>query len=287
MSESIQTSIEQINLIAAQLRYKIESTLQFNSQQSHFPRNGREDKLQEVGATEIFSDSQPCQAISAAASLENDFLHREVLEFKQTVEKQAQLLKSKESTLKSCKDGLKQERIAKDILRRENKQISADAKANERYVKCLQIEYELLRSMTTKSQEAFHLIGGESIKQVAELEMTAKMLKRQTKELVEIHSENKMLREEVVKLNSEITRQRAAAGVTCILHKKFQLEIERLADRDRRLDSRASSLTERLDKERHINTLLSQTVEEAELKASTAFDGIAIASQQQVGLLKR
>lgn len=287
MSESVQTSIEQINLIAAQLRYKIESTLQFNSQQNLFPRNAREEKLQEVGATEIFSDSQPCLVISAAASLENDFLHREVLEFKQIVEKQAQQLKSKESSLKLCKDGLKQERIAKDILRRENKQISADANANERYVKCLQIEYELLRSMTTKSQEAFHLIGGESIKQVAELEKTAKMLKKQTKELVEIHSENKMLREEVVRLNSEITRQRAAAGVTCIAQKKFQLEIERLADRERRLDSRASSLTERLDKERHINTLLSQTVEEAELKAATAFDGIATASQQQVGLLKR
>lgn len=287
MSESVQTSIEQINLIAAQLRYKIESTLQFNSQLNLFPRNSREEKLQEVGATEIFSDSQPCQVISAAAFLENDFLHREVLEFKQIVEKQAQQLKSKESTLKLCKDGLKQERIAKDMLRRENKQISADAKANERYVKCLQIEYELLRSMTTKSQEAFHLIGGESIKQVAELEKTAKMLKKQTKELVEIHSENKMLREEVVRLNSEITRQRAAAGVTNIAQKKFQLEIERLADRERRLDSRASSLTERLDKERHINTLLSQTVEEAELKATTAFDGIAAASQQQVGLLKR
>ena len=287
MSESVQTSIEQINLVAAQLRYKIESTLQLNSQQNQYSRHGREDKLQEVGAAEIFPDSQSCQVTSVAASLENDFLLREVLELKQVIEKQAQQLKNKESTLKLCKDGLKQERIAKDILRRESKQICADAKANERYVKCLNIEYELLRSMTTKSQEAFHLIGGESIKQAAELEKTAKMLKKQNRELVEINLENKTLQEEVAKLNLDITKQRAAAGVTFITHKKFQLDIERIMDKERRLDSRVSSLTERLDKERHINAMLAQTVEEAELKASTALDGIAAAGQQQVGLLKR
>lgn len=287
MSESVQTSIEEINLVAAQLRYRIESTLQFHSQQNHYSRNGRDEKLQEVGAAETFSDSQPCQVISAAASLENDFLNREVVDLKQLVEKQAQQLKNKESALKLCKDGLKQEKLAKDILRRESKQISADAKANERYVKCLQIEYELLRSMTTKSQEAFHLIGGESIKQTAELEKTAKMLKKQTKELVEINLENKTLQEEVTKLNVEITRHRAAAGLTNITLKKFQLEIERMTDKEKRLDSRVSSLTERLDKERHINAMLAQTVEVAEQKASTAFEGIAAAGQQQVGLLKR
>lgn len=287
MSESIQTSIEEINLVAAQLRYRIESTLQFHSQQNHYSRNGRDEMLQEVGAAETFSDSQPCQVISAAASLENDFLQREVLDLKQLVEKQAQQLKNKESALKLCKDGLKQERIAKDILRRESKQISADAKDNERYVKCLQIEYELLRSMTTKSQEAFHLIGGESIKQTAELEKTAKMLKKQTKDLVEINLENKTFQEEVTKLNVEITRQRAAAGLTNITLKKFQLEIERMTDKEKRLDSRVSSLTERLDKEMHINAMLAQTIEVAEQKASTAFEGIAAAGQQQIGLLKR
>lgn len=287
MSEFVQTSIEQINLAAAQLRYKIESTLQFHGQQNHYSRNGIDEKLQEVGAAETFSDSQPCLVISAAASLENDFLHREVLDLKQLVERQAQQLKNKESALKLCKDGLKQERIAKDILRRDSKQMSADAKANERYVKCLQIEYELLRSMTTKSQEAFHLIGGESIKQTAELEKTAKMLKKQTKELVEINLENKILQEEVKKLNVEITRQRASAGLTYITLKKFQLEIERMTDKEKRLDSRVSSLTERLDKERHINTMLAQTVEVNEQKAATAFEGIAAAGQQQVGLLKR
>lgn len=287
MSESVQTSIEEINLVAAQLRYRIESTLQFHSQQNHYSRNGLDEKLQDVGAAESFPDSQPCQVTSAVASLENDFLHREVLDLKQLVEKQAQQLKNKESALKLCKDGLKQERIANDILRRESKQISADAKANERYVKCLQIEYELLRSMTTKSQEAFHLIGGESIKQTAELEKTAKMLKKQTKELDEINLGNKTLQEEVKKLNVEITRQRASAGLTYITLKKYQLEIERTKDKEERLDSRVSSLTERLDKERHINTILAQTVEVAELKASTAFEGIAAAGQQQVGLLKR
>ena len=112
-------------------------------------------------------------------------------------------------------------------------------------------------------------------------------MKKQNKELVEINLENKTLREEVGRLNVDITRQRAAAGVTYITQKKFQLEIERMTDKERRLDSRVSSLTERLDKERHINTLLAQTVDEAELKASTAFDGIAAAGQQQLGLLKR
>jgi ribosomal protein S3AE len=63
--------------------------------------------------------------------------------------------------------------------------------------------------------------------------------------------------------------------------------MERTDEKKNQLLSRQVSLTERLDKERHLNKMLQQTVEETELKAATAFEGISLASQQQATLVKR
>jgi hypothetical protein len=162
MVESVQTSVEQLNLIAAQLRYKIDSNLQlnFNQRHSHQLQIVKEDSEN----TEVDLNLFPCDSVSAAAALENDFLHREIIDLKQTIDKLALQLRAKDTALKGYRDELKQEKANSETLKREQRQISADAKANERYVKCVQLEFELLRNMTTKSQEAFSLTNTEGIR---------------------------------------------------------------------------------------------------------------------------
>jgi hypothetical protein len=288
MGESVHTSVEEINLIAAQLRYKIESTLQFSSQQRQHAQSAKDERLNETAAGEHYPDCRlSSKETSSATALENDFLHREVLDLKQVIEKLSSQLRTKESSLKSCKDELKQEKLSREVDCREQRKITADSKSNERYMKCLQIEYELLRSMTAKSQEAYLLIGGESMKQASELEKTSKMVRKQMKEILEINEENRSLLEEVKRLNVIITKLRAAAGVSFSILKQSQLGMERTDEKKNQLLSRQVSLTERLDKERHLNKMLQQTVEETELKAATAFEGISLASQQQATLVKR
>ena len=288
MGESVQTSVEEINLIAAQLRYKIESTLQLSSQQRQHAQSAKDERLNEITTAEHYPDCQPeSNETSSATTLENDFLHREVLDLKVLIDKLSSQLRAKETLLKACKDELKQEKLSREADCREQKKITADSKSNERYMKCLQIEYELLRSMTAKSQEAYLLIGAESMKQASELDKTSKIVKKQMKEILEINEENKSLQEEMKKLNVILTKLRAAAGVSFSILKQSQLGMERTDEKKNQLLSRQVSLTERLDKERHLNKMLQHTVEETELKAATAFEGISLASQQQTALLKR
>jgi hypothetical protein len=90
-----------------------------------------------------------------------------------------------------------------------------------------------------------------------------------------------------MKRNVIITKLRAAAGVSFSNLKQSQLGVERTDEKKNQLLSRQVSLTERLDKERHLNKMLQQTVEETELKAATAFEGISLASQKQATLVKR
>ena len=288
MSEYVQTSVEEINLIAAQLRYKIESTLQLWSQQRQHAQSAKDERLSEIALGENFPDCRLSSSdTSSAGALENDFLHREVLDLKQVIDKFASQMRTKDSSLKTCKDELKQEKLNREVDCREQKKINADSKSNERYMKCLQIEYELLRNMTAKSQEAYLLIGAESMKQTLELDKTSKMVRKQMKEILEINEENKSLMEEVKKLNIVITKLRAAAGVNFSILKQSQLGMEKTDEKKNRLLSRQVSLTDRLDKERHLNKMLQQKVEETELKATTAFEGITLASQQQATLVKR
>lgn len=288
MGESVQTSVEEINLIAAQLRYKIESTLQLSSQQRQHAQSAKDERLSEITTGEHYPESRlNSNETSSASALENDFLHREVLDLKQVIEKLSTQLRAKETMLKSSKDELKQEKQSREVDFREQRKIIADSKSNERYMKCLQIEYELLRSITAKSQEAYLLIGGESMKQATELDKTSKMVKKQMKEILEINEENKSLLEEVKKLNIVITKLRATAGVNFSILKQSQLGMEKTDEKKNQLLSRQVSLTERLDKERHLNKMLQQTVEECERKETTALEGISLASQQQATLVKR
>lgn len=190
MVESVQTSVEQLNLVAAQLRYKIDSNLQlnFNHRQSQIAKEDPEN-------TEIDANYYPGDSNTATAALENDFLHREVIDLKQTIDKLTLQLRAKETTLKSYRDELKQEKANSETLKREQRQISADAKANERYVKCVQLEFELLRNMTTKSQEAFSLTNSEGIRVATEFDKSSKMVKKQMKEIGEKNAEVKNLQE--------------------------------------------------------------------------------------------
>jgi hypothetical protein len=193
MIESVQTSVEQLNLIAAQLRYKIDSNLQlnFNQRHSHQLQIVKEDPDNKELNLNLF----PGDSVSAAAALENDFLHREIIDLKQTIDKLALQLRAKDTALKSYRDELKQERANSETLKREQRQISADAKANERYVKCVQLEFELLRNMTTKSQEAFSLTNSEGMRVATEFDKSSKMIKKQMKEIGEKNLEMKNLQE--------------------------------------------------------------------------------------------
>jgi hypothetical protein len=193
MVESVQTSVEQLNLVAAQLRYKIDSNLQlnFNHRHSHQLQIAKEDPEN----TEVDANYYPGDSISAAAALENDFLHREVIDLKQTIDKLTLQLRAKDATLKGYRDELKQEKTNSETLKREQRQICADAKANERYVKCVQLEFELLRNMTTKSQEAFSLTNSEGIRVATEFDKSSKMVKKQMKEIGEKNTEVKNLQE--------------------------------------------------------------------------------------------
>lgn len=196
MSAEVQTSIEQLNLMAAQLRYKIDSNLQLNVNHRHQLQIVKEDP-HEVIEGEMHFDPKyfPGDSVSAVAALENDFLHREVIDLKQTIDKLALQLRAKDTTLKSYRDELKQEKANSETMKREQRQISADAKANERYVKCVQLEFELLRNMTTKSQEAFALVGIEGMRVATEFDKSSKMVKKQMKEIGEKNAEVKSLQE--------------------------------------------------------------------------------------------
>ena len=247
MSESVQTSVEQINLLAAQLRYKIDSTLQLNAHHRNPVLLVREDVPHENVSGAFLVDIQPCSRdiISAAAVLENDYMHREILDLKQAVDKLSQQVRTKDSALKSLRDELKQEKMSADIVHREHRQMSADAKGNERYVKCVQTEYELLRNMTTKSQEAFLMIGGESLRHAAEFDKTSKMVKKQMKEILDKNVEIKMLQEDMARLHTDITNQRATAGTNLNYLKSAQLELEKTSEKEKRLVDRIASLTAR------------------------------------------
>ena len=58
MNESAQTSVEQINLVAAQLRYKIDSTLQQTSQQRQHVHIFREEVLENSSSGAIAVDAK-------------------------------------------------------------------------------------------------------------------------------------------------------------------------------------------------------------------------------------
>ena len=288
MNESVQTSVEQINLLAAQLRYKIDCALQQSISTHQRYLQVPIDDIDEKGA-ETNAEVRPTsnETVSAAASLEIDYLHREILDLKQVIEKLANQLKLKDSAFKNIKDELKQEKSYAEITLRDHRQIVIEAKANERYVKCVQTEYELLQSMTVKSQEAFLAISNESLKHAIDFDKTAKMVQKQMKEIMGKNVEIRNLQEDLKRLHTDITNQRAAAGLNASSLKFSQLEVERLTEREMRLDVRISSLTERVERERHINTMLNQTVEETESKANKAFEGIQVASNQQSDLLIR
>lgn len=285
----MQTSVEQINLLAAQLRYKIDCALQQSVQYRHQQISKEALNGGESSSGEICAETHPfpIEAVSAAAGLEIDYLHREILDLKHIIDKLSNQLRIKDSALKQSKDDFRQEKMKFEIMQRDHRQITADAKANERYVKCVQTEYELLQNMTSKSQEAFQAISNESLKHAIDFDKTAKMVQKQMKEITGNNVEIRNLKEELKRLHADVTNQRAAAGVDSNSLKFLQLELGRMSDREVRLDARISSLTERVERERHINKMLNQTVEATESKANNAMEGIQIASEQQVDLLGR
>lgn len=289
MNESAQTSVEQINLVAAQLRYKIDSTLQQTSQQRQHVHIFREEVLENSSSGAIAVDAKMAidDKFSSSATLASDCLHREIVDLKQVIDKLGSQIRSKDAALKVIKDELKQEKLNGEILRRDNRQIGADAKANERYVKCVQIEYELLHNMASKSQEAFLAIGNESIRHATEFDKSAKMVKKQMKEIVEKNIEIRNLQEDIKRLHIDIANQRATAGVSTISLKLLQIELDHVSEKERRFTARIASLTERVERERHINKMLNQTAEETNLNAATSSEGIQIANQQQADLLIR
>ena len=291
MNESVQTSVEQINLLAAQLRYKIDCALQQSSstQQRYLQVSAEDLDVDENKGRETNAEIRPSSndAMSSATSLEIDYLNREILDLKQIIEKLSNQLRLKDSALKNVRDELKQEKSCAEITLRDHRQIVAEAKSNERYVKCVQTEYELLQSMTAKSQEAFLAMSNESLKHAVEFDKTAKMVQKQMKEIMGKNVEIRNLQEDLMRLHTDVTNQRAAAGLNSSSLKFLQLEVERLTEREMRLDARISSLTERIERERHINAMLNQTVEETESKANKAVEGIQLASNQQSELLIR
>lgn len=290
MSESIQFSVEQINFVAAQLRYKIESALQSQSLQQQLQAPIIKEEIVSTGEIEYLLPDEHVSSndkLSVAAALENDFLHREVLDLKQVVDKLSLQLRSKETALRLSKEELKQTKFSAEAAQRELKQISADTKAHERYIKCVQIEYELLHNMSIKSQESFLLIGAESVRKAAEFDNVSKVVKKQLKEIIEKKLENQNLQEEVKRLTSDLTNQRAAAGVTTNMLKQLQLQVDRSSEKELALLTRVTAISERLEKERHLYQLLTHTVEESEQKATAAFEGINAASLQQSVLVKR
>jgi hypothetical protein len=58
MSCESQTSVEQINLMAAQLRYKIDSTLQLNAHHRHQVHTFKDEVQLEIAEREVFPDIQ-------------------------------------------------------------------------------------------------------------------------------------------------------------------------------------------------------------------------------------
>ena len=67
MSEYVQTSVEEINLIAAQLRYKIESTLQLWSQQRQHAQSAKDERLSEIALGENFPDCRLSSSDTSSA----------------------------------------------------------------------------------------------------------------------------------------------------------------------------------------------------------------------------
>jgi predicted nucleic acid-binding Zn-ribbon protein len=152
-------------------------------------------------------------------------MHREIVDLKQTIEKLTVQMRTRETGLKQSREELKLEKTKGETIRREHRQISADAKANERYVKCVQIEYELLRNMTAKSQEAISVVGIESTRVAAEFDKTSKLVKKQLKDIGEKNTDIGNLEEEMKHLHAEIVNQRASTGVTANSLKHSMLEL--------------------------------------------------------------
>ena len=127
MNESAQTSVEQINLVAAQLRYKIDSTLQQTSQQRQHVQIFREEVLENSSSGAIAVDAKMAidDKFSSSATLASDCLHREIVDLKQVIDKLGSQIRSKDAALKVIKYELKQEKLNGEILRRDNRQIGA------------------------------------------------------------------------------------------------------------------------------------------------------------------
>ena len=270
-----------LGMVAAKLRFHVESLLQTNS----VNQNQNQNEVPE----RFFGTPVPATATAGVRlpTLETDFLQREIVELKERLEKVGVTLRSKEQQFKLLNDTVQKERAAAEVARRELLQNTTDSKSNERYIKCVQGEYDVFRSVAAKNTETMKEYKTESAKLSEEINELTTVLNKQAHEIKTKDIENSTLRAKVLSLQNEVITQRALATTATSKSTQATLLLEHMQEKSQRLEQRMTTLCEQLQQERSLNASHRAATAEAELVALQASQGILTAGNVHAELIAR
>ena len=254
-----------LGMVAAKLRFHVESLLQ--SQVNSESQNQNHPEVQEK------ERSFPAAEGVRLPTLETDYLQREIVELKERLEKAGVTLRAKEQQFKSLNDTVQKERAAAEANRRELLQNTTDSKSNERYIKCVQGEYDVFRNVAAKNSETMKEYKIEATKLSEEINELTTVLNRQAHEIKTKDIEISTHRAKVLSLQNEVIAQRAVATTATSKSTQATLLLEHMQEKNQRLEQRMATLCEQLQQERSLNASHRAATAEAELVALQASQG--------------
>ena len=271
-----------LGMVAAKLRFHVESLLQssVNAESTHQNHSEAPERF--------FGTPVPAATVGVRLpTLETDFLQREIVELKERLEKVSLTLRAKEQQFKILNDTVQKERTAAEVARRELLQNTTDFKSNERYIKCVQGEYDVFRNVAAKNTETMKEYKIEATKLSEEINELTTVLNKQAHEIKTKDIEISTHRTKVLSLQNEVIAQRALATTATSKSTQATLLLEHTQEKNQRLEQRMTTLCEQLQQERNLNASHRAATAEAELVALQASQGILTASNVHAELVAR
>jgi hypothetical protein len=271
-------------LAAAQIRFQLETLTAAETRIKEV-----EDQRESGGdsCSPLFFVPPVVSISSKVPNLANELFVREVSDWKERYEKASHTLRTKDLQLKTnAEEAVKLQQLSND-LRRDLKKSNADSKSNERFLKCVQAEYELLRSISGKSNEAVNDMKEEASRLTKTNEELTRIINFQGHEIKTKIAENENKCREKKALELSVISHLESATAAAAKAEKAALLLDSAEEKNQRLEQRLASLLEQLQQERSLNRSYRTAASEAEAAASSSSVSLVEAATLHSELIQR